>query len=33
MVNILQTKIAFADWVKEGVLNKVARRIVYNVDE
>ena len=33
MVNILQTKIAFVDWVKEGVLNKVATRIVYNVDE
>ena len=33
MLNILQTKIAFADWVKENVLNKIATRIVYNGDE
>ena len=33
MLNILQTKIAFADWVKENVLNKIAIRIVYNGDE
>ena len=30
MLNILQTKIAFADWVNENVLNKIATRIVYN---
>ena len=33
MLNILQSKIAFADWVKENVLNKIATRIVYNGDE
>ena len=33
MLNILQTKIAFADWVKENILNKIATRIVYNGDE
>ena len=30
MLIILQTKIAFADWVKENVLNKIATRFVYN---
>ena len=33
MLNILQTKIAFADWVKENVLNKIAARTAYNGDE
>ena len=33
MRNILHTKIAFADWVKENVLNKVWTRIVYNGDK
>ena len=33
MLNILHTKIAFADWVKENVLNKIATKIVYNGDE
>ena len=33
MLNILRTKIAFADWAKENVLNKIATRIVYNSDE
>ena len=33
MPNILHTKIAFADWVKENVLNKIATKIVYNGDE
>ena len=33
MLNILQTKITFAEWVKENVLNKIATRIVYNGDE
>ena len=33
MLNILHTKIAFADWVKENVLNKIAKKIVYNGDE
>ena len=33
MLNILHTKIAFADWVKENVLNKIATKIVYNRDE
>ena len=33
MLNILHTKIAFVDWVKENVLNKIATRIVYNSDE
>ena len=33
MLNILQTKIAFADWVKENVLNKIATKIAYNGDE
>ena len=30
MLIILQNKIAFADWVKENVLNKIATRFVYN---
>ena len=30
MLNILHTKIAFVDWVKENVLNKIATKIVYN---
>ena len=29
MLNILHTKIAFADWVKENILNKIATKIVY----
>ena len=33
MLNILQTKIAFAYWVKEDVLNKSVTRIVYNDGE
>ena len=33
MPNMLHTKIAFADWVKENVLNKIATKIVYNGDE
>ena len=33
MLNILHTKIAFVDWVKENVLNKIATKIVYNSDE
>ena len=33
MLNILHTKIAFADWVKEKVLNKIVTKIVYNGDE
>ena len=33
MLNILQTKTAFAGWVKENVLNKIATRIVCNGDE
>ena len=33
MLNILHTKIAFVDWVKENVLNKIATKIVYNGDE
>ena len=33
MLHIIHTKIAFADWVKENVLNKIATKIVYNVDE
>ena len=33
MRNILHTEIAFADWVKENVLNKVWTRIVYNGDK
>lgn len=33
MLNMLQTKIAFADWEKEDVLNKGATRILYNGDE
>ena len=33
MLNISQTKIAFADWEKEDVLNKSATRILYNGDE
>ena len=33
MLNILQTKIAFAEWVKENVLNKIATRIVYKGNE
>ena len=33
MLNILHTKVAFADWVKENVLNKIATKIVYNCDE
>ena len=27
---MLQTKIAFDDWVKENVLNKTATKIAYN---
>ena len=30
MLNIVQTKIAFADWVKENVLSKITTRIVYD---
>ena len=30
MLNKLQTKIAFDDWVKENVLNKTATKIAYN---
>ena len=26
-------KIAFADWEKENILNKIATRIVYHIDE
>ena len=33
MLNILHTKIAFADWVKENVLNKITKKIVYNGNE
>ena len=33
MLNILQTKIAFADLVKENVLNKIVTRIVYSGDK
>ena len=33
MLNILHTKIAFVDWVKENVLNKIATKIVYNSDK
>ena len=33
MLNILHTKIAFVDWVKENVLNKIATKIVYNGDK
>ena len=33
MLHILHTKIAFVDWVKENVLNKIATKIVYNGDE
>ena len=33
MLNILHTKIAFVDWVKENILNKIATKIVYNGDE
>ena len=33
MLNILHTKIAFVDWVKENVWNKIATKIVYNGDE
>ena len=33
MLNILHTKIAFVDWVKENVWNKFATKIVYNGDE
>ena len=33
MLNILYTKIAFTDWVKENVLNKIATKIMYNGDE
>ena len=30
MLNILHTKIAFVDWVKENVLNKIATKILCN---
>ena len=33
MLNILQIKIAFADLVKENVLNKIVTRIVYSGDK
>ena len=33
MLNILHTKTAFADWVKENVLNKVVTKIAYNGDK
>ena len=33
MLNILHTKVAFADWVKENILNKITTRIVYNGDK
>ena len=33
MRNLLHTKIAFDDWVKENVLNKIATKIVYNGDK
>ena len=33
MPNMLHTKIAFADWVKENVLNKTATKTVYNGHE
>ena len=33
MLNILQTEIAFADWLMENVLNKTATRIAKNGDK
>lgn len=33
MLNILQTAIAFADWVKENALSKIATTIMYNDDK
>ena len=33
MLNILQTKIPFADWVNENILNKITTRIAYNGDK
>ena len=33
MLNTLHTKIAFADWVKENVFNKIATKIVYSGGE
>ena len=33
MLNIIHTTIAFADWAKENVLNKIATKIVYNGDK
>ena len=33
MLNVLQTKIAFDDWVKENVLNKTATKIAYDVNK
>ena len=33
MINILHSKIAFADWVKENVLNKITTKIVYSGGE
>ena len=33
MLNILQSKISFADCVNWNVLNKITTRIVYNVDK
>ena len=33
MLNVLQTKIAFADWVKKNILSKSATRIVWKGDK
>ena len=33
MLNILQTKMDSADWVKENILSEIATRIVYNGDK
>ena len=33
MLNTLHTKIAFADWVKENVFNKITTKIAYSGGE